>query len=112
MTIKKFNFQNGLYFYVQMEEICIYGTKRCTKKYNREGKISQWYLILEYILKNPCRRNTDIRKALGMGKKERQQRFNELVSNRLIVNVSNKYHRSSYVATSEGLLRYLGVMDL
>ena len=114
MTIQKYYFKNGLYFYVQTEESRQYpcATKRCTKKYNREGKISQWYIILEYILKNTCRRNIDIRKALGMGKNEKQQRFQELIENRLIVNVSNKYHRSSYVATAEGLLRYLSVMDL
>lgn len=114
MLLQNFYFQNGLYVHIPTEHSYpyLYVTKRCTKKYNREGQISQWYIILEYILKNPCRRNIDIKKALGMGKNERQQRFQELIENRLIVNVSNKYHRSSYVATTEGLLRYLSVMDL
>src|SRR5574344_213447 len=115
MSIQKFNFQNVSYFHVPAESSFAYPyvvPKRCNKKYNREGKISQWYIILEYILKNPGCRLTDIRKALNMGKTGRETRFMELIRNRLIVNVSNKRQRTSYVATTEGLLRYLSVMDL
>lgn len=114
MSIQKFNFQNVSYFHVPAESSFTYRfvPKRCNKKYNREGKISQWYIILEYILKNPGCRLTDIRKALNMGKTGRETRFMELIRNRLIVNISMNYHRSSYVATTEGLLRYLSVMDL
>lgn len=114
LSIQNFYFQNGLYFHIPTEHSYpyLYVTKRCTKKYNREGQISQWYIILEYILKNPCRRTIDIRKELGMEKTGRENRFRELIENRLIVNVSNKRQRTSYVATTEGLLRYLSVMDL
>ena len=114
MTIQKFYFKNKVYFHVPTEESRPYqcATKRCNKKYNREGKISYWYKILKYILENPCQGNVDIRKALNMGKTGRENRFRELIENRLIVNVSTRYKRSSYVATTEGLSRYLIVMDL
>ena len=113
-NFQKFNFHNVTYYHIPTEASYpyLYATKRCNKKYNREGKISYWYNILKYILENPCQRNVDIRKALGMGKTGRENRFQELIENRLIVNVSIKYNRSSYVATTDGLLRYLGVMDL
>lgn len=114
MSIQKFNFQNVSYYHVPTESSLTYRfvPKRCNKKYNRKGQISQWYIILKYILENPGCRLTDIRKALNMGKTGRETRFMELTRNRLIVNVSNKRQRTSYVATTEGLLRYLSVMDL
>jgi hypothetical protein len=114
MSLQKFNFHNVSYYHIPTEESYPYlsATQRCVKKYNREGKISYWYLILKYVLENPNQRNVDIRKALNMGKTGRENRFQELIENRLIVNVSTRFKRSSYVATTDGLLRYLGVMDL
>ena len=114
MSLQKFNFHNVSYYHVPTEESrpYLWATKRCIKKYNREGKISYWYKILKYVLENPNQRNVDIRKAINMGKTGRENRFRELIENRLIVDVSNKRNRSSYVATTDGLLRYLGVMDL
>ena len=114
MSLQKFNFHNVSYYHVPTEESYPYlwATKRCNKKYNREGKMSYWYLILKYVLENPNQRNVDIRKALNMGKTGRENRFQELIENRLIVNKPINKSRSSYVATTDGLLRYLGVMDL
>ena len=114
MSLQKFNFHNVSYYHIPTEASrpYLYVTKRCNKKYNREGKISYWYLILKYILENPNQGNVDIRKALNMGKTGRENRFRELIENNLIVNVSIRFKRSSYVATTEGLLIYLSVMDL
>ena len=114
MSLQKFNFQNVSYYHVPTEESYPYlcATKRCNKKYNREGKMSYWYLILKYVLENPNQRNVDIRTAINMGKTGKEDRFRELIENRLIVNKPINKNRSSYVATTEGLLRYLGVMDL
>ena len=114
MSLQKFNFHDISYYHVPTEESrpYLWATKRCNKKYNREGKISYWYIILKYVLENPNQRNVDIRKAINMGKTGRENRFRELIENRLIVNVSTRFKRSSYVATTEGLLRYLSVMDL
>ena len=114
MSLQKFNFHNVSYYHVPTEESYpyLYVTKRCNKKYNREGKISHWYNILKYVLENPNLRNVDIRKAINMGKTGGENRFRELIENRLIVNKPINKRRSCYVATTEGLLRYLSVMDL